>query len=110
MKKRPTPQKPSLPSLDSLQARIDAASPEKPAEPETSPGGLAQALNAGVELVAGVAVGGALGYGLDRWLGTSPWFLILLFFMGAAAGFLNLIRGAGQGKWLEQTTDERSED
>lgn len=31
-------------------------------------------------------VGGALGWGLDKWLGTRPVFTILLLFLGFAAG------------------------
>ena len=41
------------------------------------------------ELVAGVIVGAFIGWALDRWLGTSPLFLVLLFFLGATAGMLN---------------------
>lgn len=48
--------------------------------------------NLGVEMVVSVVIGTLGGYGLDRWLGTSPWFLLIGFFFGAAAGFLNIIR------------------
>lgn len=37
-----------------------------------------------------VGVGG--GIVLDRWLGTAPWGLIVLFFLGAGAGVLNVYR------------------
>lgn len=46
----------------------------------------------GVDLVSGVLVGAGLGYGIDTWFGTKPWGLIVCFFMGAAAGFLNVYR------------------
>lgn len=49
-------------------------------------------LQVGVELVAGVAGGSILGYGLDWWLGTAPFGLIVLFMLGAAAGMLNAWR------------------
>jgi ATP synthase protein I len=56
------------------------------------------AFRVGVELVAGVIVGGAIGYGLDQWLGTSPLFLIVMFFLGAGGGMMNVWRAAmGQG-------------
>jgi len=48
------------------------------------------------ELVAGVFVGGAIGLGLDRWLGTDPWFMLVFFFLGVAAGILNVFRTAKQ--------------
>ena len=44
------------------------------------------------ELVAGVMVGAFMGWVLDRWLGTSPLFLVLMFFLGASAGMLNVWR------------------
>lgn len=50
------------------------------------------------ELFAGIAVGGFLGYYLDEWLGSSPFGLIICFFLGAGAGFRNILRiaqGAG---------------
>ena len=44
------------------------------------------------ELVAGVIVGAFIGWIVDDWLGTSPLFLVLLFFLGAMAGMLNVWR------------------
>jgi ATP synthase protein I len=49
-------------------------------------------LQVGVELVAGVAGGGLIGYGLDRWFETWPLWFIVFFFLGAAAGMLNAYR------------------
>ncbi len=46
------------------------------------------------ELVVGLVVGVAIGWLLDEWLGTSPWFLIIFFFFGMAAGVLNVVRTA----------------
>lgn len=54
--------------------------------------GMGQALRAGTDLVAALVVGGFLGYWIDRWLGTKPWGMIILFFLGFAAGFLNIYR------------------
>ena len=48
------------------------------------------------ELVVGVAVGGGLGWALDRWLGTGPWLLVLFLLLGFAAGMSNVIRTARQ--------------
>jgi ATP synthase protein I len=52
----------------------------------------ASGVQVGIELVAGVAGGGLIGYGLDSWLGTWPGFFIGFFFLGAAAGMLNAYR------------------
>jgi ATP synthase protein I len=54
--------------------------------------GLSVAARVGVELVAATVVGAGLGYGLDRWLGTTPWLLIVGLFLGATAGLLGIIR------------------
>lgn len=47
------------------------------------------------ELVAGVVVGGVIGWGFDRLLSTSPWGLIVFFLLGFAAGVINVMRAAG---------------
>ena len=47
------------------------------------------------ELVAGVLVGAGLGWLIDRWLGISPWGLIVFLLLGFAAGVLNVMRAAG---------------
>jgi len=61
---------------------------------ETAGSSLGAALRLSIDLVAAVAVGTGIGWLLDRWLGTLPLFLILFFFFGVAAGFLNVIRVA----------------
>ena len=48
------------------------------------------------ELVAAVLVGTIIGFILDTWFGTKPWLIIVFFFLGAAAGLLNVIRTANQ--------------
>jgi ATP synthase protein I len=47
------------------------------------------------ELVAGVLVGAVIGWLIDRWLGISPWGLIVFLLLGFAAGVLNVMRAAG---------------
>ena len=54
--------------------------------------GLALASRVGLELVAATLLGAGLGYGLDRWLGTGPWLLVVGVVLGAAAGFLAVYR------------------
>jgi ATP synthase protein I len=45
-------------------------------------------------LVAGVFVGGFIGWLLDRWLKTLPLFLVVFLLLGIAAGLLNAVREA----------------
>ncbi|TAK48673.1 MAG: F0F1 ATP synthase assembly protein I [Xanthobacteraceae bacterium] len=47
------------------------------------------------ELIAGVLVGSAIGWGIDRWLSTSPWGLMAFMLIGFAAGVINVMRAAG---------------
>lgn len=47
------------------------------------------------ELIAGVLVGAAIGWGFDRLLSTSPWGLIVFFLLGFVAGVVNVMRAAG---------------
>lgn len=55
-------------------------------------GAMGIGLRVGVELVAALAVGLAIGWGLDRWLGTTPWLLALFVVLGGAAGVANVWR------------------
>jgi|TARA_B100001094_G_C18098953_1_gene754630 ATP synthase protein I len=52
------------------------------------------AFKLGTELVAAVAVGTIIGFILDGWFDTKPWLIIIFFFLGAAAGMLNVIKTA----------------
>tara|TARA_B100000674_G_scaffold425265_1_gene378842 strand:- start:124 stop:408 length:285 start_codon:yes stop_codon:yes gene_type:complete len=52
------------------------------------------AFKLGTELVAAVTVGTIIGFILDSWFGTKPWLMIIFFFLGSAAGMLNVIRAA----------------
>ena len=54
--------------------------------------GLALAGRVATELVAGIAVGTFLGWLIDRWLETTPVFMLILFFLGAAGGLMNIWR------------------
>ena len=55
---------------------------------------MGSAFRLGTELVAAVLVGTIIGFILDNWFGTKPWFIITFFFIGVIAGILNVIRVA----------------
>ena len=57
---------------------------------------MGNAFKLGTELVAAVGVGTIIGFILDNWFGTKPWLIIIFFFLGAAAGMLNVIRTANR--------------
>jgi ATP synthase protein I len=47
------------------------------------------------ELIAGIVIGAAIGWGFDRLLSTSPFGLIVFFLLGFVAGVVNVVRSAG---------------
>lgn len=55
---------------------------------------MGKASTIGLHMVSGVIVGVGLGWLLDKWLGTSPWFTGILLPVGIAAGFLNVWKDA----------------
>ena len=57
---------------------------------------MGSAFKLGTELVAAVAVGTIIGFILDTLFDTKPWLIIIFFFLGAAAGMLNVIRTANK--------------
>ena len=57
---------------------------------------MGNAFKLGTELVAAVAVGTIIGFILDNWFDTKPWLIIIFFFLGAAAGMLNVFRTANR--------------
>jgi len=44
------------------------------------------------ELIAGIAGGGLMGWLFDSWLGTKPWLLLVMLFLGIGVAFRNIIR------------------
>ena len=61
---------------------------------DTNAASLGKALKISTELVASVVVGSTLGYILDSWFDTKPLLMIIFFFIGVAAGILNVFRSA----------------
>ena len=55
---------------------------------------LGKALKISTELVAAVFVGSTIGFLLDNWFDTKPLLTICFFFMGVAAGILNVFKSA----------------
>ena len=63
---------------------------------------LGTALKLSTEMVAAVLVGSIIGFILDNWFDSKPWLTIIFFFVGAAAGILNVIRSA---KLMQKNND-----
>ena len=82
------------PSLDELDSRLKKIQEERQ-RPEglgMPPTRMGQSLHLGIEMAATLAVGGGIGWFLDRWLDTSPWLLIVFLLLGIGAGLSNAFR------------------
>lgn len=71
----------SLKSLKSLQAAATEAGP---------------AAAASYTLIGAIIVLGGAGYGIDAWLGTSPWGVMIGLGFGMVVGFYELIKSTRQ--------------
>jgi ATP synthase protein I len=88
--------------FDELEARLrqaqasrsDHGSRPGPAPQTSMTGQIGSIYRVFVELLAGVLVGGGLGWLLDEQFGTRPWLLLSLLLLGVVAGFWNVIRTA----------------
>ncbi len=91
--------------LKTLGARLGHATKREFKE-KSSRGGLSmlestalgRAMRLPAEFAAGVLAGVALGWLIDRLLGTTPWGLIVFVVLGFCAGILNLLRAIGKVK------------
>ena len=52
----------------------------------------APAMAASYSLVGAILLFGAIGYAIDRWRGTAPWFLLSGLILGVVVGFYELIK------------------
>jgi ATP synthase protein I len=92
----PQPKPPRDARLTSLDERLRRAqeaeaartgSARKPADKNEQLGSRALSY-----LIGGLGGGAVIGWVLDSWFGTLPLFLLLLMFLGTAAGFRNIIK------------------
>ena len=88
----------NIPEDFKTRLKIAKSKLKKPLENSNEKRGsfLGNAFKLGTELVAAVAVGTIIGFILDSWFDTKPWLLVIFFFLGAAAGMLNIIRVANK--------------
>jgi ATP synthase protein I len=80
------------------QRGMDKPVAAKPGSGPASFSALGIGMRVGVELVSALVVAVAIGWGLDRWLHTSPAFLVVFVLLGGAAGVANVWRLMGPGR------------
>lgn len=65
----------------------------------------------GISLVAATFIGLAMGYYLDKWLGTSPWLTLIFLGFGIVSGFRNVyILTERELKRQQRENEKESED
>jgi len=67
---------------------------DKKSEKENKGSSMGSAFKMSTELVSAVAVGTIIGFILDNWFGTKPWLILIFFFVGVAAGIMNVVKTA----------------
>ena len=81
-------------NLNSLKKKIQEAK-EKIEEPVVeAPKPLGKIMKVVVEIVAAMAVGLGIGILIDNYFDTRPFFIIVFFLVGSAAGIMNVFRVA----------------
>jgi len=92
-----TDEVPKLPPdsrLESLDKRLDRLQQEeakRTAKPK--PDSRYQAGQLVLSNLIGAPAGGfVIGFVLDKWLGTQPWLLLIMLFLGFVGGFVNVMR------------------
>lgn len=95
----PAPEEDLAGRLRSLDERLDRKQEERGAKAKASKpdnSGMGAALRLSTDFAAAVLVGAALGWGIDRFFGVTPWGMIVFLILGFVAGVLNVLRTAGR--------------
>ena len=100
--------------LNKVHATRDAPSKLAAKIKQPPSNALGLAMRVSVVVVSALAVGFAIGWSLDKWLDTGPWFMLVFLLIGGAAGMLNVYRMAsglaqpGQHAKTDQDTDDKA--
>ena len=79
-----------------LSAKLDTGNKPKETSKEATPN-MSYAFKISAELIAGIAIGGFIGYYIDKFFITKPLFLIIFLFLGVAGSFLNIYKDIKNG-------------
>jgi ATP synthase protein I len=85
-------QDPRLTSLDERLRQAHHADAVRTGKTRGTSKGYSQGNRVLAELIGGLVGGALIGWLIDRWLGSSPWALLVLVFLGIAVAFRNIIR------------------
>ena len=83
---------------DDLKTRLKIAKSKfkkkNPSDEDDKKSSFGKAFQLSTELVSAVLVATIIGFILDNWFDTKPWLIIIFFFIGVAAGIMNVIKSA----------------
>ena len=83
---------------DSFKTRLEIAkskiSKKDLYKNEEPPSSIGAAFKLSTELVVAVAIGTIIGFILDKTFGSTPWLIIIFFFLGVTAGIINVFKSA----------------
>ena len=83
---------------DTLKTRLEIAkkklSKKNLYQDKKNQSSIGTAFKMSTELVSAVVVGTIIGFILDKTFDTKPWLILIFFFLGSAAGMLNIIKTA----------------
>ena len=83
---------------DDLKTRLKIAKSnfkkKNPSQKDNEKTSFGKAFQLSTEIVSAVLVATIIGFILDNWFDTKPWLIIIFFFIGVAAGIINVIRSA----------------
>ena len=83
---------------DDLKTRLKIAKSKfkkkNPSDEDDKKSSFGKAFQLSTELVSAVLVATIIGFILDNWFDTKPWLIIIFFFIGVAAGIINVVRSA----------------
>ena len=82
--------------FEEFKTRLKIAKSDSKKNNENNSSFMGSAFKLGTDLVSAVAVGTIIGFILDGWFGTTPWLIIIFFFLGSIAGIWNVIRAANR--------------
>jgi ATP synthase protein I len=95
-----------LESLDKRLDRLQQADVERAAKAEGDSSSRAGRVVVN-QLIGGPLGGAIVGWLLDRWLGTAPWLMLGLMFVGFAGGVFNVFRISSKHAATNGGTDKR---
>ena len=88
--------------IDALERRLSAAKEREEQRNRPSAGASAGDANYRMgskvlsELIGGIGGGALIGWVIDRFVGTSPWGLLVMMFLGIIVSFRNIIRNSNR--------------